>query len=303
MKKQLILVSIILFPFFANYSQTLKTMTSDYDDGKMTYQYYEDSKTSEFIKQGMFRFQKSLKDENGGGTYKKTITGTFKNGFKDGVWIFSLIKIDFPNDDGSYTTGTTYLTQTFKEGVANGLWKLNSSFKMRSKIYVAGRLSWGVFGKTYTEFASTNFVNSYATGITTYKYYNSSSSKTVSFNKNGFLIGNYIFPSGIANIEVTFNNYGVVTKNVVRDSSGNVTYKTDFDNELIMTTGKYLKGELTNEQFKQSQIKMDTIKATNFIDFGNLFEHDYYFLPYLKGDKTVNTYGRYIYAEKIKLTE
>src|SRR5665647_1831660 len=148
MKKQLILVSIILFPFFANYSQTLKTMTSDYDDGKMTYQYYEDSKTSEFIKQGLFRFSKSMRDENGGGTYKKSITGTFKNGFKDGVWNFTIIKLDYPNDDGSYTTGTTYLTQTFKEGVANGLWKLNTSYKSRSKIYVAGRLSWGVFGKT-----------------------------------------------------------------------------------------------------------------------------------------------------------
>ena len=86
MKRQLILLSILCLPFSYNYGQTLKTMTSDYNDGKITYQYYEDSKTSEFIKQGLFKFNKPLKDENGGGTYNETITGAFKNGFKDGVW-------------------------------------------------------------------------------------------------------------------------------------------------------------------------------------------------------------------------
>ncbi len=34
-----------------------------------------------------------------------------------------------------------------------------------------------------------------------------------------------------------------------------------------------------------------------------MFEHDYFFLPYLKGDKSANIYGRYILAERIKLLD
>jgi len=303
MKRQLILLSILCLPFSYNYGQTLKTMTSDYNDGKITYQYYEDSKTSEFIKQGLFKFNKSLKDENGGGTYNETITGAFKNGFKDGVWTFSIIKLDFPNNDGSYTTATTNLTQTFKEGVANGEWKLNSTYKSRNKLYRNGGYIWSVFGKVYTEFASTNFTNGYATGVTTYKDSESSTSKTITLNKDGFLVGPYIFQGNYENSEIVFNGEGIVTKFVARNSSGNVTSKMDFDDELILTVQKYVKGEITNEQIKQAHIKVDTIKATNYVDFGNIFEHDYFFLPDLKGDKVNNTYGRYILAEKIKLID
>jgi len=303
MKKQLIFLSILFFPFLHNYSQTLKTMSSDYEDGKMTYQYYEDSKTSEFIKQGFFKFNKSLRDENGGGTYNETITGAFKNGFKDGVWIFTIIKLDFPNNDGSYTTATTNLTQTFKEGTANGEWKLNSTYKSRNKLYVNGHYSWGMFGKAYTEYAITNFTNGYATGVTTYKDAQSLSSKTITFNKYGFLIGNYIFQGNYDNSEITFNDEGIVTKYVVRNSSGNVTSKTDFDEGLILTAQKYLKGEITNEQLMQNHIKVDTIKATNYVDFGNMFEHDYYFLPDLKGDKSNNTYGKYLLAKRIEIID
>lgn len=303
MKKQLIFLSILCLPFSFNYGQTLKTMASDYNGGKITYQYYEDSKTSEFIKQGLFKFNKLLKNENGGGTYNETITGAFKNGFKDGVWTFSIIKLDFPNNDGSYTTATTNLIQTFKEGVANGEWKLNSTYKSRNKLYRNGGYIWSAFGKVYTEFASTIFTNGYATGVTTYKDSESSTSKTITLNKDGFLIGPYIFQGNYENSEIIFNGEGIVTKFVAKNSSGNVTSKLDFDEELISTVQKYVKGEITNEQLRQTYIKVDTIKATNYVDFGNIFEHDYFFLPDLKGDKVNNTYGRYILAERIKLID
>jgi hypothetical protein len=295
MKKQLIFLSILCFPFIYNYSQALKSMTSDYDDGKITYQYYEDSKTAEFIKNGLFKFQKNL---IGNGTFKETITGTFNHGFKDGMWTFTILKLDFPNEAGSYTTETTNLIQTYKDGVANGEWKLNSSYKTRNKQYYKGEYSWSAYSRVVSEFVTTNFINGHVSGVTTYKNPESTSSKTITFNKDGFVVGNYIFKEYSGTSEVNFTNEGIVTKSVGRGEDGSILSKMDFDDELISTVQKYTKGEITNEQLNKRFITLETISSYNIADFETLFKHDYFILPGLGGNKIENSYGKYILAKK-----
>jgi len=72
------------FCLFANLlqAQTIKTYSGPYENGKATYQYYEDN-NGERIYNGPFTY-KSID-----GTIR--ITGTYKNGKRNGSWLCTLI--------------------------------------------------------------------------------------------------------------------------------------------------------------------------------------------------------------------
>lgn len=308
MKQRTLIVFMLALVISKNYSQTLKTIKENYNGGEITYQYYEDSKSSEYIKHGTFKYVKKAND-NLGGTYSQSITGNFKNGFRDGAWIFLTKNTDYPNQIGTYTTGITSATQTYKDGIPNGLWKVNNSWKTRSKFFFKGSYSWGAFEKPINEYVTTTFINGCATGITTYKNGNETIEKTITLNKGGFLTGNYNFQNSLSIDELSFDLNGVVTKFVSRNKSGKVEYKETFDDELMSTASNYLSGKISKNELKEKYITIDTIGAQNFIDFGDIFEHDYFLLPSIGGDKTYDgtssqskrKYGLYILAKRIEL--
>jgi hypothetical protein len=171
------------------YSQILKTFKENYDEGNVTYQYYENRETSEQIKHGVFSYTKYLKAD--AGTYSEVIRGHFKNGNRDGLWSFSIKRIDYPNSGGTYTTEITTSTQPFKNGIPDGLWKINSFWKVRDKVFWNYHYIWGKFDPVHVESASLTFVNGVATGTF---IFNNPKSTILHLNKNGFIVGNYIFP-------------------------------------------------------------------------------------------------------------
>lgn len=63
--------------------ENLKTITEDFQEGKATYQYYEDQTTGNFVKHGTFKYVKQQ------GSYAETATGTFNKGMR---MVYGLIK-------------------------------------------------------------------------------------------------------------------------------------------------------------------------------------------------------------------
>jgi hypothetical protein len=305
MKKTLIYWMLFLISTQSLTAQVIKTFKQDYNDGTMIYHYYENPETNEQVKQGAFSYTKYLKANPG--IYSEIVTGQFRNGYRDGVWSFTIRRIDYPNSGGSYTTETTLSKQSFKNGVPNGLWNVSVFWKLRNQVYFKGAYVWGAFDPSHTETASLTFNNGIATGVVTH-----SDPKliTLHLNKNGFVVGNYIFPGAYSNSEITFNGNGIVIKFVERDKSGRVESKLNFDNALIQTGENYLAGKISKQQLDEQQIKIDTVKISNYANYSDVFEQDYFIFPTLGGDKSIfdngtttinnRVYGRYIFLERIK---
>ena len=315
MKKQLILLSILCLPFSYNYSQTQKTMTTDdIFDGKLTYQYYEDTKTSEYVKHGSYKY--SRRKQMSGGTYNFTITGQYIHGKKDGIWNIIETLVDYPNNAGSYTTGSENLLQSFKDGIANGEWKYSKDFKTRSKLYNRGKYLWSIYTLDDNSlFASASFIDGFATGTVVYKDMFLKSKRTISLNRNGFMTGCYTLTDNSfqnSSEELVFNEDGVITKNVSRDGAGKVISKNGLDDELISVAVQYTKGQITDQQLNSNHIKLDTLSISNIFDYSELFDYKKSFRfdasntnnPDLN-DSTVEiySYGHYIYPKRIELID
>ncbi|MDC1395802.1 hypothetical protein N8368_04785, partial [Bacteroidia bacterium] len=80
------------------YGQSLKSYNGSFANGsnqtgQATYNYYEDSKTKEYIKQGAFRYSLVGKDDNKG--LKHTISGNYEKGLKQGIWTYTVVMNDY----------------------------------------------------------------------------------------------------------------------------------------------------------------------------------------------------------------
>src|ERR1035437_8942131 len=125
MKTIAITIMIITSALINSFGQNLKTFSGEFDNGevikgKAVYTYYEDPKTLEYVKQGDFKYYRTLKGDYG--THSESITGNYKNGKKDGLWSYVISKLDYPSRDGSFYTGSIKLTANYLNGKPNGSW-------------------------------------------------------------------------------------------------------------------------------------------------------------------------------------
>ena len=304
--KHLLWLTIVLISGFAKgYAQSsLKTQTVDLFSGKATFQYYEDPETSEYVKHGSFKFIESDKRETG--TDSVVVTGQFKNGFRDGLWTYSLELRDYPNLVGSYTTRTMKSTQTFKEGLAHGSWLVNDTWKSRNRHVFKGVAQWGKFSETSLKSISTTFNNGIMSG--TLQYNLEGKQKSFKLNDKGFVVGTVNNADYISTEEMQFNDKGVMTKYVQRSlSTGKVEEKIDFDAELLGIADEFLLGNLSNADLKRKSIKVDTLQASFIPDlWAELFNEKYFQLSntggYKKMTKTDSkrAYGAYLRFTRIE---
>lgn len=290
---------MVLLPFAITkaYSQPiLKNMTEDFSGGRMSYQYYEDKNTSEHIKHGAFKFIKALKEA--GGTHNTIIIGQFKDGNRHGVWTFSIKELDFPNGGGSFSTEITTATQTFKDGMPNGKWLVDSRKKARNKYFKI----WRPFTTINNVSASTFFKEGRASGITV--FVRNGISKTINLNKDGRITSNIIVPGIYDNTELFINKYGILTKHIERSKIKEPIKIVNYNVENIKITENAIDGKITEEEFQNAPFELKTVRLFGSLDFSDIFEHDYFLLPTLGGDKTFDgtksqsdrIYGYYLFV-------
>ena len=124
MKTIIILTTLLSLKVFSLVAQTIKTYSGPYEEGKATYQYYED-KNGERIYHGKFTYN------NEEGTIK--IVGAYKNGKKDGIWTCALNKAFY----NMLLTVTGTINASYSNGNKNGDWSYSFS-ENTSRFEVSG---------------------------------------------------------------------------------------------------------------------------------------------------------------------
>jgi len=277
----------VLFCNGQNQKRTLKTGTMEYCTGtdfcgKATYQFYIDPSTSSEIKHGTFKASGISKSDYGFSSF--SISGQFIDGYRNGLWIFIQQRKDMPIQGGSFSTGKLKSTQSFKNGLPDGKWRLHEIWKTRDLFEINGKSVWGHFSDNIIDTAFTTFKDGIAVGITYCKRYGDESRATL--NNNGFVTGNYIDPSS----KSTFNSYGVMTK-----------YEgQQIDTAVIRKVNMYLEGKISKSKLDELSIRVET--TTDLLEFiSGMFEQD--FFKGAGGDKTMESQGqKRIYGRRIKVT-
>jgi len=276
----------VSFSYGQSLKKALKTGTMDYCAGtdfcgKATYQYYEDSKTSSEIKHGTFKASGLSKSDYGFSLF--SITGQFIDGYRTGLWTFTLQRKDVLIEGGTFSTGKLKSTQNFYNGLPNGKWRLHETWKVRDLLELNGKSVWGHFCNPIIDSASTIFKNGVAIGATYTKKYGFETKATL--NNNGFVTGKLIEPWGV----MTFNSNGVMTK------YGN----EDLDVTLIQNANMYLEGKISKSKLDEMSIKVDTV-LTVFENMPTMFEQD--FFEGVGGDKSRTTPNKRVYGRYFKFS-
>lgn len=152
--------SFYLFAFlllFGNYTnaQVLKKYSGSYqlslpslDVGNAGYSYQE--KEMKKILHGKFSLSVKSKDDNKG--FIQKISGNYKNGFRDGKWLFVITLTDWMMPGyHTYKTGTCTLSVNYKSGQPDGTWVYSSSVKSREKIKLKEKESFSAYSKPVAE--------------------------------------------------------------------------------------------------------------------------------------------------------
>ncbi len=279
-----ILQSISLFSI----SQTLKKYSGEFPNeygtkGTATYTYYEDPKTAEYVKHGLFKY--TMKEGN---NYNAIFSGNFKNGKRDGIWTFSITRLDDPGDN-VYYTGTIQMTANYINGLPNGMWTYNKTMKYRGKVFSFGSYKWTNYEIQPTVSVTANFKNGITVGaIKINNDIGKFSTITGEFNPNGFLDKTWTLRSNRQEIKMTFNN-GIQTSFVDRDfPQGKVYENITDDEETSKLKNDFLTHRITTTDLLKKRISIDTISAVknDLYSFVFTFYSDFFNYKNIEGDDT-----------------
>jgi len=285
----IIYISLLLIP--RSYAQNLKTFSGVYEDGeaepgKATFTYYEDPKTREHVKHGLFKYHLILKSD--AGNCIETITGNYKQNKKDGVWTYIINELDYHRTNG-YFTGSITLTSNYLNGLPNGLWSYSRTYKGRDRLRTLSGFVWSAYKIFPSESVTATFKNGTIIGHATfhnsppYSEYNNISGQ---FDSKGFMNNQWTFTSP-DKIKTVLLKDGIVTQFIVRSkSSGAILSKDIDDNDMLKLKTDFLAGKISNEQLKDLKIKIDTLVAVQSeqYDFTMSFNRDEFKYRYIEGD-------------------
>lgn len=251
-------------------AQDLKTYSGSFKEtiggeGKATYTYYE--KDEQEVRHGKFSYSwsdndtKKVRNKNYTFKLRKKITGSYKNGRKDGVWSFEISFTDYPlTSDKIYSTGSISKTASYKKGKPHGKWQYRQNFKNRNmKAEGVHTWNWSNYDSPGIINVDAEFRDGIITGSLIYNdTYNNESAK-LSFDSEGYLHGQQVIKNlGTESIMKIDNR--IYVKDTKRHSDG----KT----EVIK--------DLTNEELSSEKYSFDTIQHS-YID-NNVLK---YFKQYL----------------------
>ncbi len=290
---------LILLPLTITAQTTLKTFNGVYDDGtngngRATYTYYEDKKTSEYIKQGVFRYTYRERD-NTSSTFR-TVTGSYNKGKMNGLWTFTNLYTDWPLTTGEYMTGTETLLANYLNGKPNGAWTYKYIRKTRDKRYSLYGYSWGLYTQLPTQTITANYKNGVISGLFNMKRNGFGCYDHISgqFDSQGNLIGKWIFRGSDEEKVMEFLN-GVQINRIVRNlNSGKIAESDIDDKELTQARIDFANKTLNATDLESKSCYLEEIdptdKSCEFYNFDDFFYTDRFIVRNLSGD---DTYGGY----------
>lgn len=252
--------------------------------GKANYTYYDDPKTFERTKQGIFIYTLSLKNDIGG-TFVRKATGHYNHGNKTGIWQFNINYVDYGKPAGDNlinATGYVTLTAPYLDGLPNGVWIYKKRILVRDKHYYFGRL----ITTPYKLYEETTLSVSFKQGILCGPINEKTDEYSVSgdFSSNGNLNGQWIVKSN-QNEETTQYKDGLVMSRINRSLPNGEILEKELDNQDLKQ--KYLSGKINEKDIEALDCKFEkrNIFTDKFIDFTETIFNDADFMyTTLQGD-------------------
>lgn len=279
---------LLLLISFAGFSQNLKKYSGEYPNeystkGIATYTYYEDAKTADYIKHGLFKY--TMKEGN---NYNANFSGNFKNGKRDGIWTYSITRLDDPADNVFYT-GSIQMTANYNNGLPNGVWTYSKIMKYRGKVLAIGGYKWTNYEVQPNVSVSANFKNGVTVGsLKIINDLSKYSTITGEFDTNGFLDKAWTLRSDRQEIKMNFN-HGIQTSFIDRDFPvGKVYENTVDDEEMSKLKNDFLAKKITTNDLLKKRISIDTISAVknDLYSFVFTFYSDFFNYKNIEGDDT-----------------
>lgn len=279
---------LICFPFVVHV-QILQKYKGEFPDpnknqnGIAMYEYMEDTESHERIKNGLFVY-----DFIGVGDYKgfnQNISGTFKDGKREGVWNFSVKMNDF-GVKNPYYTGILIAKTSYKNGKPEGIWTYNYSYKKRNQVYSYGTLKWGEYSEDLKTEVSYSFKEGQLCGPV--KIIDNIKGITIegAFASNGMLDGKWTIVNNIqGKTKVVEYRNSILFDSYTRNVSGEIIQRISPEDKKRYEEISEIR-KMTEEQRLDAGVKVDTIK-TGFINdwcfelasFTGVFYEPAYFMP------------------------
>jgi hypothetical protein len=289
------LVNLIFLTLSINVlSQNLKPFSGEFPSGKSqsgnaTYSFYENPDTHEYVKQGLFKYTFVGKGDYKG--YNQTITGSFDKGLKNGLWSYNISMLDFGTDN--YFTGTVTLVASYKNGYADGNWKMIRSYKSRQKLYSYPSYYWGPFSALKTMNVSMNFKNGSIVGNVSINDAFAKFKATGNYDNNSMCVGTWLIDDlGWGKHRELIYKDNVLYEFIARNNNGQVLEGTSKYQEYYdrIIKAKALSESEREEQgiILQNNCGGDDAAATNNIKeyFSKLLSIDYFLYEQIGGDLT-----------------
>ncbi len=158
-------LSVILLLSLNLFSQKLLRYEGSFPNNRhekatANYSYYIDGKSGQKVKHGSFRYLVKIKGNQN--RLYRNITGEFKNGWKVGLWNYSVSAKDYNlKNDGWFYTVNIVMEGNYENGLPVGEWTYTSVVKRRKGKTVQGKKQW----EPYEELQDMNIVLHYDKGL------------------------------------------------------------------------------------------------------------------------------------------
>ncbi|MFI3305099.1 MAG: hypothetical protein R3Y68_01135 [Rikenellaceae bacterium] len=269
-KLNLLMLACSILSYTQAGAQTLQTFKGEVGGGNETYTYYDDPQNGKTIKHGTYKFVNDQKSDEGA-TMFYTINGSFKNGYKDGVWSYDVKCVDVQSgSDNLYFTTVKKMVNTFTDGMPNGSWRYNYSGKVRRRLFSLSGWSWA----EYETITPVNIV--------------------VTFN-NGCLVGDVTFKTPFVDVSGKLDNEGwyIGTWNITdRKPLTFVNRVAQFypaDRALTAMQSKVstLQGKAREDYCIENHLKVDTVRSKTYFDLNDgYFDSPDWLHVHTGGDKS-----------------
>ena len=222
---KIIYFSVLFFFFLSTNGQDIKEYSGDFEDGKATYNYYENEQMDRIL-HGKFIYW--------GAIYE--LKGNFLHGRKNGKWVISAKNKEFSNWAIAIKLNTI-ASGFYKDGALDGNWSYENTIEFISDI-----------GNKDIENAVATFKDNHFVGqVTYYTNYPKDYNVNGKFDNNGIMDSTWIFKNDNEKDEIRFykgvaywrlyNNIQTGEKKIFCDSS---TFVREFWQNLLLLIKKYI---------------------------------------------------------------
>ena len=247
------------------------------EEGTANYSYYKNAETGKNVKHGAFRYKVKIKNTDS--RVYRNISGTYKSGWKDGLWEYAYTTKDKRESDGYYYSYSINLTANYESGWPDGVWYYTSSVKRRRNNIERGVVKWFPYEIMKDETMKLHFNH----GVLVDSLWKKGLHKSFSLlsDEKGFLNGTFEFITDTSNVTVDYlEGFPVKTSKP--------------DNNVEITTDHYRFYMKHKDDLNKNGAMLDTATLTFYSEvFYNTIYNDKFFnYRFIDGERMVSFKGK-----------